>query len=369
MLRISVDFAEPGMELGRPLYDSSGRTILSAGMKLTDKHLAGLKKWEIRSLWVNDPAVSLPPVDEVMEEETRLRAVKTVKTTFETTKTTGFFKLTKDQKGMVEDIITKVIRQRLSMIHLAQIQQHDDNLFEHSINVTLLSAMTTVALGNVNSQEMYSVAIGAMLHDIGKVAVSPEILKKHDKLTTEEMEIYEGHTAVGFEILRKTGEIPLMACHIALQHHERVDGRGYPRKIDLGNINRLARIVAIANDYDNLISGRGNVGGMAPHLAYENIVSRANTAFDPEILQAFLSCVAVYPVGSVVKLSSGQIAVVAAVTKKMQHRPELKVIGDEQGNRLPEPFMLNLADQKNLTLFIEEVLDDTTTLAFLRKNR
>lgn len=366
MLRISVELAEPGMELGKPIYDLNGRTILTSGMSLTDRHLSLLRKWEIRSICVNDPVISLPLVDEAVEEATRLRATQTVKNSFEKTKNVGQFKLTSEQRAIVDDIIVQVIRKRLSIVHLAQIQQHDDSLFAHAVNVTLLSTMTAVALGDCNSQDLYAVAMGAMLHDIGKVVVPSDILKKRGPLSAEENEIYQGHASAGFQILRKTDEIPLLACHIALQHHESMDAQGYPRKVEGKNINRLARIVAIANAYDNLIADRGEVRGVSPHHAYETIVSASGAAFDPDVTRAFLSCIALYPVGSMVRLSSGHIAVVTAVTTKIQHRPELKVVGDEYGRVLRDAYCLDLADRNNLTLFIDDVLDETDAVKFLR---
>ena len=369
MLRISVELAEPGMELGRAIYDLNGRIILASGISLTDKHLSMLKKWDIHSVCVNNPLISLPPVDEVVEEETRLRAAQSVKTVFEKTKSTGAFKLTAEQRAIVEDIIVHVIRKRLSIIHLAQIQQHQDNLFAHSINVALLSTMTAVALGDNNSQNLYSIAIGAMLHDIGKIAIPQEILKKGEKRSAEETEIYQSHTALGFQMLRKTDEIPLLACHIALQHHERMDGQGYPRKIDASAIQRQARIVAVANAYDNLLTDKFDAKGIPPHHAYESIVSGINTAFDPEVTQSFLSSIALYPIGEMVRLSSGHIAVVTSVTAKIQHRPVLKVIGDEQGKALKTPCTLDLAAKENLTLFIDEVLNDAEVVNFLKKNK
>lgn len=369
MLKIAIDLVEPGMELGRPIYDLRGRTILSAGVSLTDRHVTFLKKWEVRHIWINDPLLSLPPVDEVMEAETRLRAVQTVRESFEVTKSTGVFKLTNDHRTILNDIVAQVIRRRTSILQLVQLQQHDDDLFAHSINVSVLATMITVALGNHNSQDLYSVATGAMLHDIGKILVPPEIVQNKGNLFGEEGKLYEAHTGLGFQLLRNTGEIPLGVCHIALQHHERMDGQGYPRQLDARHINRLARIVAIANEYDNLVTGKGHAGRTLPHLAYEKVVAGATTAFDPAAMQAFLSCVAVYPVGSVVKLSSGQIAVVESVVERIQHRPQVRVIGDERGKAVSEPYLIDLADKGNLTLFIDEIMDDDDATAYLRNSR
>jgi putative nucleotidyltransferase with HDIG domain len=366
---MALEYVEPGMQLARDIYDLNGRTILASGMFLTDKHLAVLQKWGIRSIYVDNPILSLPPIDEVVEEASRLRAAQAVKAAFEKTEKSAAFELTRDQKEIVNDIVRQVLKKRLSIIHLAQIQRHHDNLFAHSINVSILATLTAVSMGINNSQDLYTISIGALLHDIGKVAVPQRILEKSTALTPEETEVYNSHTTLGYDLLRKTNELPLLACHIALQHHERMDGQGYPRKIGSADISHFARIVCIANEYDNLLVDRPEHKSVPPHLAYETIVAGVNTTFDPEVAQAFLSRIALYPIGTMVKLKTGHIGIVAAVIAKIQHRPVLKIIADAQGVLVPNPYMVDLADKENLTLFIDEVVSDAAAVEFLKRNK
>ena len=160
-----------------------------------------------------------------------------------------------------------------------------------------------------------------------------------------------------------------MAAHIAWQHHEKIMGQGYPRKITGKDIHELAKIVAVANAYDNLIADSPQKKGMQPHLAYEAIVSGVNVDFDAAVAEAFLRRIALYPIGTLVKLTTGKIGVVTGVTPKMQHRPIVEVIADENSRLLPETFVLNLADIENLTIFVTEVISDMAAVDFLKRNR
>jgi putative nucleotidyltransferase with HDIG domain len=366
---MSLEYVKPGMQLARTIYDINGRIILSAGIVLSEKHLLTLNNWDIRSVYVDNPVISLPPIDEVVEEATRLKAAQTVKGIFEKSQKLGSYRLSAEQNAIVKNIILQVLAKRLSIIHLAQIQRHHNNLFAHSINVSILATLTAVIFGINNSQDLYAISTGALLNDIGKMVIPPYILEKTSALTPDEKGIYESHTVLGFDMLRRTNELPLLACHMALQHHERMDGQGYPRKISSTDIALWARIVSIADQYDNLLVDSAGCKAVPPHQAYEMIVAGVNTAFDPVVAQAFLSCIALYPTGTMVKLTSGHIAIVASVTAKIQHRPVLKIISDEHGLLLPDPYILDLTEQANLTIFIEEVLGDSSASDFLLKNK
>jgi putative nucleotidyltransferase with HDIG domain len=285
----------------------------------------------------------------------------------EKTLKTGYFTNSCEIEDTVSALIMEILEKRRYIIHLAQIHRHHDDLFAHSINVCILATLTATALGLFEKSMLNTIALGAMFHDIGKVLIPKKILAKQDALTTEETEILKSHTRLGFELLRKNREIPLLCSHIAFQHHERFDGGGYPRRLVGEKIHQLANIVAIANEYDNIVADRPGQNGLEPHIAYEAIVSEVNRAFDPTIAKAFLSRIALYPVGTMVQLISGEIGVVIGAMPRMQHRPIIKVITDKGRNLLTEPFTIDLTNKENLTVFIEQVVTDAEALAFFKK--
>lgn len=363
MLRLALDYIRPGTVLAKEVYDIDGRILLAAGATLTDRNLASLRERGVVNLFVANPQIELPPVDEVIEETVRLKTVKSVKKIFEGVNKKGIFDLPEESKKMVVSIIKDIMADKSVVLHLAHIDRHQDDLFAHSVNVSILSVMTAVSIGRYEPRELYKIAIGAMFHDIG-YSFMPKRAGAAEP-TREEAEALKAHTNYGFELLRRVREFPLLAAHIAYQHHERADGTGYPRKLTGQDIHPYARIVALANEYDNLVTGRFNKKGMAAHTAYELIVATSTSLFDPEVAEAFLAKIALYPLGAFVRLTNGDIGVVTGVTPRIQHRPRLKIVKNSLGFIAGELVELDLSSHENLTLFVDAVLSDAEVAAFL----
>lgn len=362
MLRIAINYLRPGMMLGRDIYGIDSRIILAAGVTLTEKHIEHLKKWNVVSVHIKNPLIELPAVDNVIQETTRIKALKITQSTLDKTYKTGSFTHSDSTKEIVSSIINQVLEKRHALIHLAQIHRHHDDLLSHSINVCILSTLTAIALGVQERSQLTTITLGAMFHDIGLILVPKHILTKVEPLTPEEQDIFKSHTKLGFEILRKNRDIPLIVSHIAFQHHERFDGKGYPRKIASSDINNLAHIVSIASEYDNMVADRPGQKGLETHVAYETIVAGVNTMFEPIIAKAFLSRIALYPIGTMVKLTSGEIGAVTKTIPLIQHRPEIQVIIDSNKNFLDKPYTIDLASKESLTVFIESILNDAEAL-------
>lgn len=364
MLRLALEYIRPGTVLAKEVYDIDGRNLLMAGVTLTKRHLKLLRGRGIVHLFVLNPQIELPPVDEVIEETVRLKTVKAVKKVYEGVSKKGLFDLPEEGKKLVVSIINDIMADRSVVLHLAHIDRHRDDLFAHSVNVAILSVMTAVSIGRFEPRELYKIAIGAMFHDIG-YSLMPKRAAGEAAPTAEEAEALKAHTSYGFELLRRVREFPLLAAHITFLHHERADGTGYPRKLAGEDIHPYARIVALANEYDNLVTGRFNKKGMAAHTAYELIVATSTTLFDSEVAEAFLAKIALYPVGAFVRLTNGDIGVVTGVTPRIQHRPRLKIIRNSQGFVPAEPPEVDLSSQDNLTLFVDSVLSDAEVTVLL----
>ncbi len=330
MLRLALEYIRPGTVLAKEVYDIDGRTLLAAGATLTERNLGVLRQRGVVYLFVLNPQIQLPPVEEVIEESVRLKTVKAVKTVYEGVAKKGVFNLPDESRKLVGTIIRDIMADRSVVLHLAHIDRHQDDLFAHSVNVAILSVMTAVSIGHYDPRDLYKIAIGAVFHDIG-YSFMPKRTARAAAPTGEDAEALKAHTTYGFELLRRVREFPLLAAHIALQHHERADGTGFPRKMSGPDIHPYSRIVALANEYDNLVTGRFNKQGMAAHTAYEQIVATSTTLFDPEVAEAFLAKIALYPTGAFVRLTNGDIGVVTGVTPRIQHRPRLKIVRNGQG--------------------------------------
>ncbi|MDR3562141.1 MAG: HD domain-containing phosphohydrolase [Negativicutes bacterium] len=365
MLRLAIEFIRPGMELARDILGKEGQTVLTAGVKLIPRHIEILQKWDIASAYIVNPLFELPSVDEVMQEKVRNKVLQSVKSIFDKAAKVGTFNLAGEHQEQVKTIIKEVVLKRSNIIHLAQINRHRDDGLTHSINVAVLSTVIAVTMGH-NRDNIYPLTLGALLHDFGKVFVPKNILAK-PALTQDEFEVLNNHTVYGYEALKKIEGFPLLAAHIAFQHHERFDGSGFPRKLAGNDITTFARIVSVANEFDNLVAGTAGIPGMEMHLAYEAIVAQVNSAFDPDVAKAFLSKIALYPVGTYVHLTTGQVGVVTKVVPLAQHRPSVKIIADESG-LLAQSVDIDLVSRENLTMFIKDVLNDSEKATLLEKS-
>lgn len=356
MQKISITNLQPGMIVARHIYNSDGLLLLNAGSELTECFIRRLDKIGVNSIYIKtsylDDTTEIP---EIVCDETRQKAVKLVHKSFETLKVSariniGEFVLAADC------IVDEITQNRQAMVHLTDIRTHDNYTFGHSVNVCVLSTITGLQLG-YTKPKLKTLALGSLLHDAGKAFVPLEILNKPGRLTDEEMTVMRKHTEIGFDIIRKQfDEIPLLAAHVAFQHHEKQNGKGYPRGLNGDSIHEYAKIAAIADVYDAVTADRPYRGRMPAHEAYELVVSLANSHFDPEILTTFLNNIAIYPIGSFIALNTGEIAIVTDVIPKLPTRPIVKVIMDESGTPLTEPYELNLTN--HLTKFVCTVLSE-----------
>jgi HD-GYP domain-containing protein (c-di-GMP phosphodiesterase class II) len=182
------------------------------------------------------------------------------------------------------------------------------------------------------------------MHDIGKVRTPKEILNKPDKLTDSEFEIMRRHVVDGAEILRRTPEMPILAPIVAFEHHLRIDGTGYPFGTRRPNLNVATMICGIADVYDAMRSQRAYQQAFPTDRILAVLKRNDGTQFDANLVRRFVQLLGIYPPGNLVKLSSGEVAVVTQVHAPDPHRPRVRVIVDKDGSRLDLPYDRNLWD-------------------------
>lgn len=357
MQRVLVGHLKPGMIIGRNIYDAEGRILLSASIELKQSYIDRLREIGIGSVYVEVPGLPAVEIPEVVREETRLKAVQAVKASFQNFRTTKVLNI-KQFSAIAANIVEEIIRNRNTLLHLTDIRTYDDYTFAHCVNVCVLSVMIGLSL-NYTEHKLRELALGALMHDVGKTLVPVEILNKPGRLNTAEMDVMKKHAELGFEVLRKQqDDIPLLAAHVAFQHQEKFDGSGYPRKLSGKDIHEYARIAAIADVYDALTSDRPYRKAMLPHEAFEIMQASGGTHFDHHLLQIFFRQIAVYPVGTIVHLNTGQIGMVTEVLPDFQTRPKVQVIFNSDGHLIKDLVEVNLAHPDQLTTFIEKVFID-----------
>ncbi|HOV42638.1 MAG TPA: HD-GYP domain-containing protein [Syntrophothermus lipocalidus] len=355
MRRVAVELLEPGMIVARSIFDSEGNCLLGAGVTLTDYYIQRLKELGIVSIYVEDDLFdSLGEIKEPISEQTRLETIKEVRKNFQALEANRRIN-TRHVKKMVDTILDELMSNREVLINLSDIRTYDDYTFSHSCNVCVLSLLTGITLG-YNELKLKELGIGALLHDIGKIRVSKELLNKRGELTKNEYAEIKKHAAYGFDILRTYEDIPLLSAHIAFQHHERWDGKGYPRGLNQEQIHEYARIVAVADVYDALLADRPYRSAYSINQAVAILNHMSGLYFEPRILAALVSNVAVYPIGSVVMLNTGEIGVVVDVNRNAPTRPVVRVVLDRRLLRLKNPHEVDLSNLS--TVYIARVLTE-----------
>ncbi|VBB07430.1 Hypothetical protein LUCI_2679 [Lucifera butyrica] len=359
MQRISIDALIPGMVTARDIFSAEGRILLGRGVLLTQRYIQRLRELGIYSVYIQSSLAADVVIPEVIREETRIKAIKQVKEAFEKFRG-GFHHDFSKLNAVARNIVDEILQHGEHMVHLTDIRQYDEYTFGHSVNVCILSVLTGVKLDYPYGR-LRELALGALLHDIGKLGIPNEILNKQGTLTAAEMELLQKHPDMGFDMLRRNPDLQILSAHVAYQHHERMDGSGYPRRLAGDDIHEFARIAAIADVYDALTADRAYRKALPPHKAYEILMATAEKHFDPDILHVFLSNIALYPVGSIVKLNTGETGVVLKVTPVCQERPLIYIVTDADGYFVPKGKEVDLAQYPELFISkifkMEEVLD------------
>ena len=355
MRRIRTAMLQPGMKTARNIYADDGTILLGAGMILNEYFIYRLKELGIALVYIQDDVFdSLGEISDVIPEEVRIQTVQEVKRAFhalESSRSINVYKV----KDAVENILDELLANRDILVNLTDIRSYDNYTYYHSVNVCVLSLLTGITLG-FNRLELKELGIGALMHDIGKTQIDKEMLNKSEQLSPAEYQEIQQHAVYGYQILRAYDDIPLLSAHIALQHHERWDGQGYPRHLAKNEIHKYARIVAVTDVYDALLSDRPYRTAYSVNQAVTILNRMANTHFEPRSLTAFISNIAIYPVGSVVSLNTGETGMVVDVNHETPTRPMVRVMFDRHQRKLTPPHEVDLSTFR--TIYIARVLSE-----------
>lgn len=251
----------------------------------------------------------------------------------------------REAESLVEKMVESILAKGDVMVHAMSEKLGEDAYF-HALNVTVLSLILAKAL-DLGEEESRCLGLGAIFHDIGKIDIPPRILMKTDPLTKSEQSFFEMHCEYGLDIASKAG-LPKQAADIVLQHHEFIDGSGYPGKLKGGEISRLSKIVCIVNIYDNLCNPHNIAHAMTPHEALSHMFATMQNRLDAVALQVFIHCMGVYPPGSIVQLSNEMPGLVVSVNSASPLKPNILVYDPE----IPkdEAVIVNLERERDLSV-------------------
>jgi HD-GYP domain-containing protein (c-di-GMP phosphodiesterase class II) len=240
-------------------------------------------------------------------------------------------------KKAVAECVDSVLRSPDAMLWMTQLKQRDLYTSQHSMNVAILA----IAFGrhlDLSVAELNNLGLCGMMHDMGKMLIPLEILNKPGRLTPEESKIMNSHPELGWRLLMSSSGMYEGAIDVAHSHHEWLDGTGYPRKLSSEQITPFTKMVAIVDMYDAITSDRVYQNGRTHLEATKVMTKHCGSHLDSGLTYKFIECLGIYPPGSVVEMTNGEIAVVAEVNHNQQLKPKIIILLDE--NKQPRPERL-----------------------------
>lgn len=360
MRKVQINMVKPGDKLAKPVFQDNGNVLLGEGVELNERFIQRLVSLGIDFLFIHDAMTADLEPEDTIRDETRKKAVD------EIYKTLNMFKDPNAMKGrtiapdlgrtfrhVFGDILQDLYTRPNILVNLTSIHSVDAYMYQHSFNVAVLAGIMGVAKG-FNRNQLEELGTGALLFDIGMTKIPPKLLTKTGAFTEDERKIIENHPKEGFDILRKYHDISIVSAHCALQHHERYDGSGYPRKLKGDDIHLYGQIVGLADTYDALTSPRPYRKRYTPSEAIEFLFAAGGTFFDFELIKLFCKHICIYPVSTTLRLSTGQIGVVSENNELALHRPRVRIIKEADGTEPKSSYEIELKDEAHITI-VEEL--------------
>ncbi len=259
-------------------------------------------------------------------------------------------------RGLVEDISDSVIRNPGALVSLARLKRADTYTYMHSVAVCALMVALARQL-QLDEAQTLAAGMAGLLHDIGKAKVPLEVLNKPGRLTDDEFTVVKGHPEHGHAMLRAIGDVDADVLDACLHHHEKMDGTGYPHRLEETQIGLMARMTAICDVYDAVTSDRPYKKAWDPSEALRRMAEWSGTHFDKRLFQAFVRSIGIYPVGSLVRLASGRLAVVVEQTDSLI-APRVKVFYSTKSQMRVLPEVLDLGRMVNEKIVAREDPDE-----------
>lgn len=349
----SLEHAEIGEILGKPVYDDKCQLLLAKDVVLSQNYIDRLKRANIQCIYIEDELSEGLEFKNVISDELKLKSIVTVK---------NVFKELSERKGSNYNVksidsIKQAVEEMMSMIYdnpstlycMTELMGTDMYTYNHSAEVAVLSMLVAKSM-KMNDTFVKKIGVGAMLHDIGKMQIPGEILNKVQPLTPEELKLVKEHVQFGYDLLKDNDFISPISRQVVLLHHEKLNGSGYPYMMAGEQIPIHVRIVTLCDIFNAISSNRAYKNRLSADEALEIIRAEAVYELDRDIYYHLLKVVNIYPVGTVVELSNGDIGIVTQENPDAQTRPIIQIVRHKK-----RAEVINLMDY--LTLFISRTIE------------
>ncbi len=295
---LTIDKVVPGSRLAKPLYGAQGVILLRENVELTEAILARLISHGFTGLYIEDEISEGIVIQDVVDEGLRLQTASRLETIVNQNGNIA------EMMPLISEIVDNILANGDVEINMHHLWGHHEYTYLHCVNVGILAVSIGIKL-NLSRDNLIYLGTAGILHDIGKKNVPIDILDKQGKLSGDEYELIQKHPEMGFEILAESIELNSVTKVGVLQHHERYDGSGYPRGLKGNEITIFGRILAVADTYDAMTSDRAYRNAFSPSETVEYLMGTGNQLYDSEVIEVFMKCVTIYPVGTSVELSDG----------------------------------------------------------------
>lgn len=330
-----INDLKPGMYISGVIEQSGSVKIKTQGLvrtanaiaKLADKGVMRVTVDLDKSKLSEDITSEHPPVDE-QKEQAPATQVNPVHFDKEISKASALYQEAKQlqvqafdnmkagkpidttaMKEVADGFIDSVFRNQDALACMTRMRIKDEYLMEHSINVAIIMSIFAKHL-NLERSVIQDLATGALLHDLGKIGIPDTVLHKQGKLTSKEFNQIQQHVNLGFNVLTKSGDLSETSLEVVQDHHERLDGSGYPNGKKEEQLSIYARMIAIVDTYDAITADRCYQNARTPVSAFKILRSESGTSFDGELVSEFIKCMGIHPVGTLVKMKSNKLGIV-----------------------------------------------------------
>ncbi len=348
-----MEQVEIGDVLGKPVYDDKCQLLLAKEVKLTQNYIDRLKKANIHCIYIDDELSEGLEANNVVSDELKIRSVSAVKSVFkELSERKGSnynVKNIDSIKNVVEELMRVVYDNPDTLYHMTELMGTDMYTYNHSAEVAVLSMLVAKSM-KLSENFIKKIGIGAILHDIGKMQIPGEVLNKVLPLEVDEVKLVKEHVQYGYDMLKENDFISPISRQIVLLHHEKLNGEGYPYHLAGDQIPIHVRIVTMCDIFNAISSNRSYKDRLNADEALEIIRTEAVYELDRDIYYHLLKVVNIYPVGTVVQLSTGDLAIVIRENIDAQTRPLVQIIRDKK-----RAEQLDLMDY--LTIFITKTVE------------
>jgi len=360
---IPVTELKGGEILAINIVNANKNILMSEGATLTVANISRLKKLNIKSIYINDDLTKRDTNSlyvNAIPDELKNNSINSIKSSFvkfntEITKEKRKLKygdngeqflnaIGKISKNLIDELIAK----RNSNVAIMDIKNMSDYHFSHSINVAVLSLIIGIAL-KLSKKDMENLVVGALLIDIGCQKIDDKLFCYELDYNEDQFKIVKEHTMLGYQMLNENTLFNANVKRIVHEHHERIDGSGYPRGLKGNDISILSKIVMLADVYDAMISDRPHRIAHTQNEVFEHIMAGAGRLYDFEIANIFARKIIPYPVGTYVQLSNNLKGIVLENNENYPLRPILRIVVNKSDDKFSQ-YRVNLMETNNLTI-------------------